>query len=89
VINERCSLLLSNALSSFKPHRQVAHGLGVIGRKVSAMHFALHLSDDDAKNRALAFEHPLQAPELLGMGVATRLPAQAFALPSLAKVCLS
>ena len=43
------------------------------------MHFALHLAHDDAKNRALAFEHSFEAPELLGVGVAAGAPTQRFA----------
>ncbi len=74
------TLLRADAFSALQPHRQIAHGLGVMGRKVSALHLALHLANDDTQNCALAFEHPLQAPELFGVGVATSLPAQGFAL---------
>ena len=73
------ALLRADALSTLKPHRQIAQRLGLSRYKVQRAQFALDLAHDDAQNCALAFDHFAHAPELLGMGVATGAPTQRFA----------
>jgi len=73
------SLLGADSLCPLQPQVQVAVRLWIVCGEANGCHLALHLTDDDAQDSALAFEHTLQATELFGMGVAPCFPAQGFA----------
>src|ERR1039457_7447272 len=76
------AVLSSDALGTLQPHHQIAHRLRVIGCELRRFDLALSLTHDDTQDRALALEHLLQSPELLGMRIATGAAAQLLALRS-------
>lgn len=78
--------LAADALGALHQRLQIRQS-GCTGFMAGLTDLALHLAQHNAQDRALALEHPAEALELPGVGVATRFAPQRPGLASLTKVC--